>query len=111
MPRTPDQEDAVAYVRRRFAETPKLAGTALSKAAAHELFDLIADAFVAGRQPKHPASIVTAKTPQTITVIDSIGTSHFHADGTIEHTAVAARNEQQRKGQRASHSTSQTEPS
>lgn len=69
---------AVAYVKARFSKAnPVLAGRELSADEAKDFFNELAAAYDADR-PKQRG---------TITVRDSLGTSHFHPDGRIEHEA------------------------
>lgn len=81
-----NKQAAVAYVRKCFGleKNPSLAGRELTQAEARELFTLVADAFVAGRQPK------SSKPNGTITVQTRGLTSHFLPDGVIEHEGPRA---------------------
>lgn len=77
---TPTQKAAVAYVQSLFSQAnPSLEGYGeLNEQAARQIFTMIADAFVAGRESQPMRN-------GTIMVKDSIGTSYFHANGEINH--------------------------
>ncbi|HKU67244.1 MAG TPA: hypothetical protein VJP85_05685 [Candidatus Baltobacteraceae bacterium] len=74
--------NAVAYVKERFSKVnPMLAGRELSADEARDFFNELAAAYDADRP----------KMNGTITVRDSLGISHFHPNGSIEHEAVSPR--------------------
>lgn len=72
-------QQSVAYVKARYQKAnPKLAGRELPADEAKELFTLLAEAYDAGQRLNQRG---------TITVSDSLGVSHFHPDGRVEHEA------------------------